>query len=105
MTEVEAVEEVAAVARDRIGGTSTGFGEAISLELSVDELSLDERAGGDCFCADALDVCCDYKYNKTEMYVAIKIVEKFITQIGHRLDLQKKELAMNFKMKFDHESA
>lgn len=68
---------VAAVAdpcgRDRIGGNSDGFtdagpgDDAASLELSVDELSLDDRAGGDSFCADALDVvvvvdvCVDYK--------------------------------------------
>lgn len=51
--------------RDRIGGTSVGLidagpGEAASLELSVDELSLDERAGGESFCVDAR-VVVDYK--------------------------------------------
>lgn len=52
---------VVVAGRDRIGGTSVGLidagpGEAASLELSVDELSLDERAGGESFCVDALVV-------------------------------------------------
>lgn len=51
--------------RDRTAGNSTGFtevgpGDATSLELSVDELSLEDRAGIASFCADAL-VGVDYK--------------------------------------------
>ena len=57
------VDEVAG--RDRTAGNSTGFteagpGDASSLELSVDELSLDDRAGIASFCVDAL-VGVDYK--------------------------------------------
>lgn len=62
------LEEEGAAGRGRIDGTSDGLieagpgDEAASLELSVDELSLDDRAGGDCFCTDALVVVvCDYK--------------------------------------------
>lgn len=55
------LDDVGAV-RGRIEGTSAGFTDAgpASLELSVAELSLDDRAGGDCFCTDALVVvvCC-----------------------------------------------
>lgn len=59
---VELVEEAGAAVLGRIDGTSEGLidagpgEEAASLELSVDELSLDDRAGGDCFCTDALVV-------------------------------------------------
>lgn len=71
-------DDEAAAGRDRIVGNSTGFteagpGDATSLELSVDELSLDERAGGASFCADDF-VGVDYK-NKN-IYVVIKIVIK-----------------------------
>jgi hypothetical protein len=57
---------VVVAGRDRIVGTSVGFteagpGDAASLELSVDELSLEERAGGESFCVDALVVVVDYK--------------------------------------------
>jgi hypothetical protein len=63
------LEDEVADGRGRIDGTSAGFREAgpgddaASLELSVDELSLDDRAGGVCFCTDALVVVvvCDYK--------------------------------------------
>lgn len=61
------LEDVAG--RGLIEGTSDGLidagpgDDAASLELSVAELSLDDRAGGVSFCADALVVVvvCDYK--------------------------------------------
>lgn len=61
MGDVTADDDVG-VARDRIGATSAGFGEA-SLELS-DELSLLVRAGVDGFVVVETLVCGVYKYRR-----------------------------------------